>query len=130
MKKFTKLLENSYIKYYEVSAEIKLVFSAQSYGEAGYLADSELGSIESQTDFRISDISEITKEEYQKVKITESVDSKDITAEQKIEADWKETFDNRVPSKTEEMEFYHQMRLKKFDGILVLQVIDKIKQSI
>ena len=128
MKKFSKLLEDiDLTRYYKISSEVVLMVLAETEGEAGYISDIILGSIESQTDFRISDISEITKEEYQKVKITESVDSKDITTEQKIEADWKETFDNRVPSKTEEMEFYHQMRLKKFDGILVLQVIDKIK---
>lgn len=130
MKKFSKLLEDiDLTRYYKISSEVVLMVLAETEGEAGYISDIILGSIESQTDFRISDISEISKEEYQKVKITESVDT-EATAEQKIEAEWKETFDNRIPSKTEELEFYHQMRLKKFDGILVLQVIDKIKQSI
>jgi hypothetical protein len=136
MKKFTKLLENSYIKYYEVSAEIKLVFSAQSYGEAGYLADSELGSLESQIDFTISDISEVSQDEYKKMTLTESYGvftgdlPKEMTPEQKILATWESEFGSRTPNTTEKMEFYHQMREAGFDGMVILDTLkDKISSE-
>jgi hypothetical protein len=136
MKKFTKLLENSYIKYYEVSAEIKLVFSAQSYGEAGYLADSELGAIESHTEFRISDISEISKDEYKKMSLTESYSvfvgglPKEMTPEQKILTTWESEFGSRTPTTTEKMEFYHRMREAGFDGMVILDTLkDKISSE-
>jgi 4a-hydroxytetrahydrobiopterin dehydratase len=67
MKKFRQILENiNNQKYFEISAEIKLVVSAENEGESGYLADSILGGVEEQTDFTIQNIAEISKEEYQK----------------------------------------------------------------
>lgn len=60
MKKFTKLvLENENQRYYEVSCELKLLIKSDSEGEAGYMSDSILGSIEEQVDFKIENISEI-----------------------------------------------------------------------
>ena len=47
MKKFTKILENqNNEKFYEISVELKLLVKAENEGEAGYLSDSILGSIE------------------------------------------------------------------------------------
>jgi hypothetical protein len=67
MKKFSKILENnSNQKYYKVIAQVELIIPAENEGEAGYLADSALSSIENgsnytidnieQTDERISDL--------------------------------------------------------------------------
>jgi 4a-hydroxytetrahydrobiopterin dehydratase len=67
MKKFTKILENiSGQKYFEITAEVKLVVKSENEGEAGYLADSILGGIEEQTDFIVQNISEISEEDFKK----------------------------------------------------------------
>jgi 4a-hydroxytetrahydrobiopterin dehydratase len=67
MKKFTKILENIIDKkYFEITAEVKLVVKAENEGEAGYLGDSILGGIEEQTDFIVQNISEISEDEFKK----------------------------------------------------------------
>jgi hypothetical protein len=59
MKKFTKILENQdNERFYEVSVELKLLIKAENEGEAGYLSDSILGSIEEQSDYTILNIEE------------------------------------------------------------------------
>jgi hypothetical protein len=59
MKKFTKILENqNNERFYEVSVELKLLIKAENEGEAGYLSDSILGSIEDQSDYTILNIEE------------------------------------------------------------------------
>ena len=59
MKKFTKILENqNNEKFYEVSVELKLLVKEENEGEAGYLSDSILGSIEEQSDYAILNIEE------------------------------------------------------------------------
>ena len=64
MKKFTKILENIIDKkYFEITAEVKLLVKADNEGEAGYIGDSILGGIEEQSDFIIQNISEISEEE-------------------------------------------------------------------
>jgi len=67
MRKFTKILENiNGQKYFEITAEVKLLVKADNEGEAGYLGDSILGGIEEQSDFIIENISEISEEEFKK----------------------------------------------------------------
>ncbi len=59
MRKFTKILENqNNEKFYEVSVELKLLIKAENEGEAGYISDSILGSIEEQSDYTILNIEE------------------------------------------------------------------------
>lgn len=58
MKKFTKLLENKYLKKYEVVAEVKLEIFAENEGEAGYMSDSILQSIQEQSEYTIKNIGE------------------------------------------------------------------------
>ena len=54
MKKFSKILENnSNEKYYKVYAKIELVIPAENEGEAGYLADSILASVENSYNYTI-----------------------------------------------------------------------------
>jgi len=54
MKKFSKILEdNSNQKYYKVFAKIELVIPAENEGEAGYLADSILASVEDSFNYTI-----------------------------------------------------------------------------
>ena len=67
MKKFSQILENiNNQKYFEITADIKLVVNAENDGEAGYLGDSILGKVEEQSEFMIQNIAEISKEDYQK----------------------------------------------------------------
>jgi 4a-hydroxytetrahydrobiopterin dehydratase len=67
MRKFTKILENiNDQKYFEITAEVKLVVKAENEGEAGYLGDSILGGIEEQSDFIIQNVSEVTEEDFKK----------------------------------------------------------------
>ena len=134
MKRFSKLVERvESEKYFKVSAQIELIFKSENEGEVGYLADSELGSLESQIDFRISDISEVSQDEYKKLTLTESYGvfvgdlPKEMTPDQKILTTWKSEFGSRTPNTTEKMEFYHQMREAGFDGMVILDTLkDKI----
>ncbi len=145
MKKFTKLvLENENQRYYEVSCELKLLIKSDSEGEAGYMSDSILGSIEEQVDFKIENISEITKDEYQQYFENVSEESEeDVNAmnlymgkyalhseteytdtdEEKILKTWEALFGNRTPNPSEKMEFYHRMRAAGIDGTLVFKVL-------
>lgn len=66
MRKFSKITENKNIKHFQITSEVTLIVKAESEGEAGYLADSILGSINEQTDFKVQDILELTEEEYKK----------------------------------------------------------------
>lgn len=137
MKRFSKLVESiESEKYFKVSAQIELIFKSENEGEAGYLADSELGSLESQIDFRISDISEVSQDEYKKLTLTESYGvfvgdlPKEMTPEQKILATWESEFGNRTPTTTEKMEFYHQMRESGFDRMVIIDTLkDKISSE-
>lgn len=68
MKKFSLLTENNNTnKYYKVTADLELLVDAENEGEAGYLSDSILGGIKEQLDFRISNIEEISSDEFKKL---------------------------------------------------------------
>ena len=130
MKQFSKIVENTESqKYFKVTAEVELIFKADNEGEAGYLADAELGSISSQSDFRISDIYEITKDEFEiSTQGISSVDESVVPArDSNLILAWNQKFGIRKPTMTEKMEFYHQMRKSGFDGPLILNTLkDKI----
>ena len=89
MKKFSKITENKdNQKYFQITAEVTLIVKSETEGEAGYLADSILGSIKEQSDFKVQDILELTDEEYKK-----TFESIGIGFDNKIEDDsdsWKE----------------------------------------
>jgi carbamoyltransferase len=60
MKKFTRLVEQVESKrFFRINSELDLIVVASSEGEAGYLADSELGSIENHSEFRIRKLTRI-----------------------------------------------------------------------
>lgn len=129
MKQFSKVVEKiESQKYFKVTAEVELLFKADNEGEAGYLADSELGSISSQSDFRISDINEISQDDFEKqtqgiITIDENNSSKDYN----LISVWEQRFGVRKPTMTEKMEFYHQMRKSGYDGPSILNTLkDKI----
>lgn len=57
MKKFTKILEEvENERFYKVDAQVELVIPAENEGEAGYLADSILASIEYGSEYIIDNI--------------------------------------------------------------------------
>jgi len=59
MKKFTKIVENlENESFYKVEAEVVLIIEAENEGEAGYVADSILASIEDSADYVINNIGE------------------------------------------------------------------------
>lgn len=56
MKPFSKISESSNNKEFIIEAKVILKISAENSGEAGYLSDSILGSIESINNFEILNI--------------------------------------------------------------------------
>jgi hypothetical protein len=57
MKKFTKILEEvKNERFYKVDAQVELIIPAENEGEAGYLADSILASIEYGSEYVIDNI--------------------------------------------------------------------------
>ena len=57
MKKFTKILEEvENERFYKVDAQVELIIPADNEGEAGYLADSILASIEYGSEYIIDNI--------------------------------------------------------------------------
>jgi hypothetical protein len=140
MKKFTRLVEQiESERYYKISTEVDLILKAENDGEAGYLADSELGSIENHSEFRIVNIEEITEEEYKSLRITEAISTeigshevvndevKDPSASDQILSEWTTEFGNRTPSVIEKFEFYRRMREQKYDADVIMDTLkDKI----
>jgi capsular polysaccharide biosynthesis protein len=62
MKKFTKILEEvEGEKLYKVDATIELLIPAKNEGEAGYLSDSILSSVECGSNYTIDNIDETEK---------------------------------------------------------------------
>jgi len=62
MKKFTKVLEELESEsFYKVDAQVELIIPAENEGEAGYLADSILSSIENGSEYVIDNIDQTEK---------------------------------------------------------------------
>lgn len=123
MKSFTKLVESQETeKNYQIDAEITLNIKAKNQGEASYLADSQLVSVKSQSTYTINKVEEISV-------MQESIDidldsiPQDLPPEDKILTAWSNTFGNRIPTETEKMEFYHQLRKNGFDGIVIMNTL-------
>jgi hypothetical protein len=59
MRKFTKIVENlENESFYKIEAEVVLIIPAENEGEAGYVADSILASIEDSSNYVINNIEE------------------------------------------------------------------------
>jgi len=127
MKKFTKLVENvESIKYFRAKCEIDLTIKASSQGEASYITDLELSSVKHQSGYVISDIQETTEDEYNT--LTESYGigvqgQEELSDEEKVLKSWEAEFGDRMPTATEKLEFYHQLRSIGIDGILILDIL-------
>jgi hypothetical protein len=125
MKKFSKIVESMGSKNYKIEANLELIVEAENEGEAGYIADSVLGGIEEQFSYNIINIEETTES------IKENIQGPtDLTTEEEIEMEWEKEFKDKSPTQTEKMEWYHQMRTRGFDGILIFDVIgDRFSRS-
>jgi hypothetical protein len=59
IKKFTRIVEEvENGRFYKVIAQVELIIPAENEGEAGYLADSALSSIENGSNYTIDNIEE------------------------------------------------------------------------
>jgi len=127
MKKFTKILEEvENERFYKVTAQVELIIPAENDGEAGYMSDSILASIEYGSNYTIDLIDETDE------RITENIElyqgkqvnpTPEDTPEETIKLTWESEFGDRTPTPTEKMEFYHQMRKAGFDGIMIFKVL-------
>ena len=117
MKKFSKLLESIQLKNYKIETNLELIVEAENEGEAGYIADFILGGLKEQFSYNLINIEE-TQES-----IKENVKESGLTPEEEIEISWEKEFNGKEPTQTEKVEWYHQMRTKGYDGILIFDVI-------
>ena len=90
MKKFTKVLEELESEsFYKVDAQVELIIPAENEGEAGYLADSILASIEYGSEYVIDNIDQTEK------RIEESII---FESKSKIKTDLKDNNDYQMVS--------------------------------
>jgi hypothetical protein len=124
MRRFTKILEESEnLKNYKIKAEIELIIEAYTEGEAGYLGDSILGSIEEQFSYSILNIEETEDSINESSLDLDSIKSSRKTIEEQIKMAWEQEFSDKKPSETEKMEWYYKMRLAGYDGILIFDTL-------
>jgi hypothetical protein len=111
MKKFSKIFD-SFIskKFYKATCQVELILEADTDGDAGKLVDSDLGGLEYLSDFKIEEISEISKDEYKEKTLTESTLTKKGITNESIISSWDNKFGEKTPSSSQKMEFYHLLR--------------------
>ena len=103
MKKFTKVLEDiENGRFFKVNAEIELILPAENEGEAGYLSDSILSSIEYGSNYQINNIDsteERIEENMEIYKHKQEMMGDGKTPEEIIELAWKNEFGDAIPDK-------------------------------
>lgn len=116
MKKFSKIFED-YIskKFYKATCEVELIIETDSEGSAGQIVDTDLGGLEYLSDFKILDLSEISREEYKEKTLSESIYPKNGYINESILLSWKAKFGERIPTQTQKLEFYHLLRANGHD---------------
>ena len=119
MKKFSKIFEE-YVskKFFKATCEVELIIEADTEGDAGQMVDSDLGGLEFLSDFKIKDLSEISKDEYKQKSLTESTK---IQINDGIVSNWHNKFGESNPSNAQKMEFYHLLRMAGFDRETILE---------
>ncbi len=124
MNKFSKIVENFVSKkFYKATCQVELVIQAENEGEAGQLVDSDLGGLEYLADFRINDISEISKDEFKTTTMSESYLSKLGKVNESIIVSWENKFGDKNPSQSQKMEFYHLLRQAGHDKETILDTL-------
>jgi hypothetical protein len=121
MRSFSRLVENlESKKFYKVETTLDLVLKAENEGEAGYLADRTLKEIDSQYDFQIMNIEEVTKDQYNELVVTEKIS---LTGDRILNS-WNKIFTDKKPSLLEKMEFYHLMRSRGFESSTIESALE------
>jgi hypothetical protein len=121
MRSFSRLVENlESKKFYKVETNLEMVLKSENEGDAGYLAERTLKSIDSQYDYQILNIKEVTRDEYNNLVVTEKVS---LTGD-KILNSWNKFFGDKNPSLLEKMEFYHLMRTRGFEQSTIEITLD------
>jgi len=121
MRSFSRLVENlESKKFYKVETTLDLVLKAENEGEAGYLADRTLKEIDSQYDFQIMNIEEVTKDQYNELVVTEKIS---LTGDRILNS-WNKIFTDKKPSLLEKMEFYHLMRTRGFESSTIESALE------
>ena len=124
MNKFSKIVENFVSKkFYKVTSQVELLIQAENEGEVGHLADSDLGGLEFLSDFRISDISEISKDEFRESTMSESYLNKLGKTNESIIVSWENKFGDKKPSQVQVLEFYHLLRQSGHDKETILDTL-------
>lgn len=119
MKKFSKIFEE-YVskKFFKATCEVELIIEADTEGDAGQMVDSDLGGLEYLSDFKIKDLSEISKDEYKQKSLSESTK---IQINEGILSNWHNKFGENNPTNSQKMEFYHLLRMAGFDRETILE---------
>lgn len=127
MKKFTRILEEvENEKFFKVDAQIQLIVPAENEGEAGYLSDSILSSIEYGSNYQLMNIDETDERLDENMELYGKQPTQgptDLTNDEVIEKSWEAAFGDRTPTTQEKMEWYHGMRKEGFDGIQIFKVL-------
>jgi len=128
MEKFTKVVKtNGLRKPFKIKAEIELLILSESSTQAKSMADYDLGSLDFLNNIKISDINEITKEEYHNQKLTESTISKRKNVGSGVKDMFISQFGEKVPTIPQIMEFYHSMRQSGFSKE---EIMNELKEKI
>jgi hypothetical protein len=127
MKKFTKILEQiENKKFFKIDASIQLIIPAENEGEAGYLSDSILSSLEYGSNYQLMNIDETDERLDENMELYPGKggpEADDYTIDEKIEKSWEAEFGDRTPTTQEKMEWYHGMRKSGIDGIQIFKVL-------
>lgn len=127
MKKFTKVLEQiENGRFFKVDAQVQLIVPAENEGEAGYLSDSILSSIEYGSNYQLMNIDETDERLDENVGLTGKQPAQgptDLTSDEVIEKSWEDAFGDKTPTTQEKMDWYHNMRNQGFDGVQIFNVL-------
>jgi len=128
MKKFSKVLEEiQNERFFKVDAQVQLIVPAENEGEAGYLSDSILSSIEYSSNYQLMNIDETDEKLDENMELypgkQPAQGPTDLTNDEVIEKSFEAEFGGRTPTTQEKMEWYHNMRKEGFDGIQIFKVL-------
>lgn len=128
MKKFSKVLEEiQNERFFKVDAQVQLIVPAENEGEAGYLSDSILSSIEYSSNYQLMNIDETDERLDENMELypgkQPAQGPTDLTNDEVIEKSFEVEFGGRTPTTQEKMEWYHNMRKEGFDGIQIFKVL-------
>jgi len=128
MKKFTKVLEEiENGRFFKVNAQVELIIPADNEGEAGYLSDSILSSIEYGSNYQIDNIDATDERIDENMELYQGKQGEMMgdgkTPEEIIELSWKNEFGDAIPDMDQRMEFYHEMRKAGYETEVIFKAL-------